>query len=218
MPELIRCPSCDAALRVPESLLGQTVKCPKCATTFTAELPPPQSVHRDLPPPEESSPFRIREDEADDFGAAEEDRPRRRRRRGRHDDYTDAEAELAGPAIALMVSAGLGIAANIACILFQLFSVGTNAPGPRKSEPGYVLGYSLGMAMVSCGPFLPGIIICFIMWAGAIKMKRLQSFGLAMTACILAMIPCNCCFILGIPFGIWGLVILNKPAVKEAFS
>jgi predicted Zn finger-like uncharacterized protein len=215
MPELIRCPSCDAALRVPESLLGQTVKCPKCATTFTAELPPPQSVHRDLPPPEESSPFRIREDEADDFGAAEEDRPRRRRRE-RHDDYADAEAEVAGPAIALMVSAGLGIAANIAYLIFRLVDLALVKQPIPHDKPGQA-GFACGVAGVIGGDLL-GMLMCFIVLAGAIKMKRLQSFGLAMTACILAMIPCNCCFVLGIPFGIWGLVILNKPAVKEAFS
>jgi predicted Zn finger-like uncharacterized protein len=37
------------------------------------------------------------------------------------------------------------------------------------------------------------------------------------TACILAMIPCVNCCILGLPFGIWGLVVLNKPEVKDAF-
>lgn len=53
---------------------------------------------------------------------------------------------------------------------------------------------------------------------GAAKMRNLESYGLAMTASILSMIPylspC-CCF--GLPFGIWALVVLSKPEVKGAF-
>jgi hypothetical protein len=54
---------------------------------------------------------------------------------------------------------------------------------------------------------------------GAIKMKNLQSFGLAMTSCILGVIPIvSCCCVVGIPFGIWGLLTLNKPEVRNAFQ
>ncbi len=52
---------------------------------------------------------------------------------------------------------------------------------------------------------------------GAVKMKNLKSFGLAMTASILALIPCGSCWLLGIPFGIWALVVLSRPDVKSAF-
>ena len=53
---------------------------------------------------------------------------------------------------------------------------------------------------------------------GAVKMKRLRSHGLCTAACILAVIPCiGPCFILGIPFGIWGLIVLNDPKVRQAF-
>jgi hypothetical protein len=53
---------------------------------------------------------------------------------------------------------------------------------------------------------------------GAIKMRQLQNFGLAMAAAILAIVPCSGCYCLGIPFGIWALVVLNKPEVKASFS
>jgi hypothetical protein len=53
---------------------------------------------------------------------------------------------------------------------------------------------------------------------GAIKMKRLEGYGLVMAASILGMIPCfsSCCLI-GLPIGIWALVVLSKPEVKSAF-
>jgi hypothetical protein len=51
------------------------------------------------------------------------------------------------------------------------------------------------------------------------KMQKLENHQLAFTASILAMIPCvsPCCF-LGLPFGIWALVVLNKPEVKSQFT
>jgi hypothetical protein len=60
-----------------------------------------------------------------------------------------------------------------------------------------------------------GAVILF----GAVKMMRLQNLGLAMAASILAVIPClSPCCCLGIPFGIWSLVVLNRPEVKSAFA
>ena len=54
---------------------------------------------------------------------------------------------------------------------------------------------------------------------GALKMKKLESYGLAMTASILAMLPfVSPCCILGLPFGIWAIVALGKPEVKSAFE
>ncbi len=53
---------------------------------------------------------------------------------------------------------------------------------------------------------------------GAIKMKNLSGYGLAMTAAIVAMIPCiSPCCLLGLPLGIWALLVLADPSVKAAF-
>jgi len=57
----------------------------------------------------------------------------------------------------------------------------------------------------------------FLVWAG-LKMMRLESYALAITGCILALIPCvSPCCLIGLPFGIWGLVVLNDQTVKPAF-
>jgi hypothetical protein len=37
MPTLVRCPSCERKLRIPDTLLGKRVKCPTCGTTFAGE-------------------------------------------------------------------------------------------------------------------------------------------------------------------------------------
>src|SRR5438874_1227370 len=37
--EMIHCPSCDHALRMPRELFGQTVECPQCGNRFAAPAP-----------------------------------------------------------------------------------------------------------------------------------------------------------------------------------
>ncbi|MFN3192169.1 MAG: hypothetical protein ACE361_16775 [Aureliella sp.] len=62
-----------------------------------------------------------------------------------------------------------------------------------------------------------GVIICL----GAMKMKSLQSFGMAMAGCICAIVPylsacCGCIFPIAI--GIWGIVVIVNQDVKQHFS
>jgi hypothetical protein len=58
----------------------------------------------------------------------------------------------------------------------------------------------------------------FVVLAG-IRMMQHGSYGLAIFGSILALIPCvtSPCCILGIPFGIWSLVVLMSPEVKTTF-
>ena len=66
---------------------------------------------------------------------------------------------------------------------------------------------------------LIGIAIGVVILLGALKMKKLESYGFAMAAAILAMIPCiSPCCILGLPFGIWALVVLLDESVKASFT
>lgn len=53
---------------------------------------------------------------------------------------------------------------------------------------------------------------------GASRLRNLKSFPLVVTAVILGIVPCTspCCCI-GLPVGIWALVVLFKPEVKSAF-
>jgi hypothetical protein len=53
---------------------------------------------------------------------------------------------------------------------------------------------------------------------GAVSMLRLKSYSSAYLAAILALIPfCSPCVLLGIPFGIWALVLLNRTELKQRF-
>lgn len=66
-----------------------------------------------------------------------------------------------------------------------------------------------------------GLIGGVIMCLGASKMKNLQSYGLSMAGCIVAICPylsacCGCLFPIAI--GIWGIVVLANQDVKSHFS
>ena len=53
---------------------------------------------------------------------------------------------------------------------------------------------------------------------GCKKMMKLESKSVVWMMLILAVIPCctPCC--VGLPIGIWGLVVMNDPIVKHAFK
>jgi hypothetical protein len=54
---------------------------------------------------------------------------------------------------------------------------------------------------------------------GAVRMLALKSYALAFTVSILSLIPCvTPCCLLGLPFGIWALVVLSRPDVKSQFG
>jgi hypothetical protein len=63
-----------------------------------------------------------------------------------------------------------------------------------------------------------GMLVSGLILIGGFKMKKLENYTLAMTASIVAMIPCiSPCCLAGLPIGIWALVILSKPEVKSSF-
>jgi hypothetical protein len=72
---------------------------------------------------------------------------------------------------------------------------------------------------------LPIMLLLFLsmlsgvfMIVGGLKMLRLQSYGWAMTACVVAVLPFNPVGFIGLIIGIWGLVVLNQPSVRAAFG
>lgn len=63
------------------------------------------------------------------------------------------------------------------------------------------------------------LVVSGIIFYSGLMMRQLKSYQLTRIGAVLAIIPClGPCFVLGIPFGIWALVVLNKPGVKEMFK
>ena len=131
-----------------------------------------------------------------------------------------ARRRLATPALFLIVIAVLGLVGALTTPLWrgayiESFQNLPNIPPEVKEQLRAArdkgMGVSdfvqLGLSLVTNG----------LMLAGALKMRKLESFGLSATAAILSILPCTC-YCLGLPFGIWALVVMNKPEVKEHFT
>lgn len=133
----------------------------------------------------------------------------------------NAGQQVQGPSIGLIVTAVIGILFAVWNLLSTLLGIGLSMPnlselgeyGPAARYWGYAWG---GLGAV--GAIIKLGVSGFIIWA-ALQMKELRQWTLAVVASILAMVPCfgPCCLI-GIPIGIWALVVLMKPEVKAAFS
>ena len=63
------------------------------------------------------------------------------------------------------------------------------------------------------------LLIAVLTAAGGYMMMQGRSWGLALTAAILTMVPClgPCCGLF-LPVGIWAVIVLMKPEVKRAFQ
>ncbi len=126
---------------------------------------------------------------------------------------------VAGPAIGLIVTAALGAVGQLVSMLFNILGTGLVMASPsaqgQPPMPAWMHLMSGGVGVVFS---ILGIIMSVIILMGALKMKKLEAYNFAMTATIIAMVPCisPCCFV-GLPVGIWALVVLLKPEVKAAF-
>jgi hypothetical protein len=164
---------------------------PDFAGAIAATPPPP------LPPP----PFAFNAAPLDDAGRAR------------------ALQQVTGPAIALLI---VGILSLLACVLVSILAFTlpqSNRLSHRYSQVGNSEAERLGRTVGRYAPPIVGIFSWAFVIFGAVKMKKLQGRGLAIAASIVAMLPCGyLCCVIGLPIGIWSLVVLNKPDVKSFFS
>ena len=144
-----------------------------------------------------------------------------------------------GPAIGLTV---VGILDGLAIVLLMLMRVrfvarrrafsSSRRPRPgrqrhrdRRGRPVFTPGgQPLERRQTSWAALITLALVCLVpltfvvvMIVGAVRMKRLETYGLAMTAAILAIVPVHPGFVLGLPIGIWALVILLRRDTREAF-
>jgi hypothetical protein len=127
-----------------------------------------------------------------------------------------AQAQVRGPAICLLVTSVLWMLGLVAAIGFDIFLVTSGMA--EDMRPGRVFDKQTEVTVRGVGSLvllgLQGVTV-----AGAVSMMQLKRPGLAKASAILAVIPCcSACYVLGIPFGIWALVVLNRPEVSSHFS
>ena len=171
-----------------------------------------------------------RDDDRDDR-YARDDRDDRDRFDSR--DLEDARSKVKGPAIALMVTAVISLLLT-AYSTFSYFvtmksdfeaqrakiDADPNMQPQMKRDMKEMMDTYEKIATVALPvDWLIMIAASLVIFVGALKMKNLSGSGWARAGAILAMIPCvsGCC-LLGLPFGIWALMVLSNRDVKRAFA
>jgi hypothetical protein len=127
------------------------------------------------------------------------------------------KGKVVAPAIALMVVGILGLAFSLLNVVVAIIQpvqpIDPNAPEFIQE----IQRQSAGpLAAVLQSVFL---IVNTLIIFGALKMMKLRSWGWAMTSTVLAMVNVGtCCCVVGLPIGIWSVVILSMEDVKQAFA
>jgi hypothetical protein len=146
----------------------------------------------------------IPDDDLDEFEEVE--RPRKKKKKRENDNST------LGPAIGLYVTGGLALALVLMNLVVSLlFGVEVPPQINIAQRGGFIAGHYAAIFIL--------IAVDAIILTGAYSLQTCREYSKALTACILASIPCcSPLCILGMPFGIWGLVVLNNDDVKQSFS
>lgn len=124
--------------------------------------------------------------------------------------------QVLGPSTGLLVTGILGGIIEVTVLIAEVIGRSFKALWLDEIPEDYVEFFESGFGIASA---LVGILVAVFIIYVSLKMKDLKQWGLCVTASILAMIPCiSPCCIVGLPIGIWCLVVLMRPEVKNAFS
>lgn len=164
----------------------------------------------------------------------------------RHDRYDDGRGDTAGgddavararakvaiPGLFLVLSGLLGLALEVgglgllltrptAIYDFMVEMVEKTPPGPeRQKQLDDLKAQEANMRLdtpVNIGSIVIGLILALVTVAGGMKMRALSGYGLSVAGAIASIIPIGGCCCLGIPVGIWALVVLLQPDVAAGF-
>jgi len=127
------------------------------------------------------------------------------------------------PAVCLLVVGVVGV-------VLQVWGLVDFLTGPSE-VPAWLLEFippeqhgQIEAAMAAAGtwgwidPLVKGMGSGFVVF-GALKMRETRMYGVAVAASVVALVPCSGACCLGLPVGIWCLVVLlGDDAVKPSFS
>ena len=118
-------------------------------------------------------------------------------------DFDAISSQVKGPATGLLFTGILNCTGFPAVAgIVVLKGLHQNSPIPEKMLP-----------FVAFMGFVAGGLMIF----GALKMRRLEAYGITITGSILAMVVSPGSLV-GFPIGIWALVVLSRKEVRAAFG
>jgi hypothetical protein len=128
-----------------------------------------------------------------------------------------AHSLVRAPAIALITVASIALVFGILGLLGDVVLIASGAIAELEARNEGPISKETTVAVRMIWGILLLVASSFVLF-GAIAMKNLKRHGIAKAAAIVAMVPLvGPCCLLGIPFGVWALITLEKPAVRKAF-
>jgi len=127
----------------------------------------------------------------------------------------EALGKVRGPAIGIKVTAVIGAIFSVLGLALNVLGIGGGmASGGGDEAMSMMMSGTVGIISS-----LVGMGVAVFLWIAAGKLQRLESYNLCLVAAIAAMVPCisPCCFI-GLPIGIWAIIVMSKADVKQAFT
>lgn len=197
----LRCAQCGARYSVKDEHRGMSLRCKACGDKLETDEPENVSAW---------------EEDNDDGRHVSGLRPARRPSGRPLATPEDVRGRLMVPAVIQMILAAISFVL-VAAGFFAIVQGGLGPPPghPQANDPGFREGFIAGQLAVPTF----GLLSAAFVIVGCLCMITVKMRGLAVAAAIVAVIPClSPLLVLGIPFGIWSLVVLNNPDVREAFE
>jgi hypothetical protein len=125
------------------------------------------------------------------------------------------------PAIAVIVAAALGGLMALINVVMAALGIGQGQqlpPGLPEQYQRLMQGMMDFSQKYGIFTNLLVLVLSIVTIVAGIRMMSLRTYGFVLFGVVIGMVPClgGCCC-LGLPFGIWAIVVLNRPEVKAAF-
>ena len=128
----------------------------------------------------------------------------------------EAQRQVKGPAIALLVAGLISVLTSpMVVLMWEMEGVPQSGVEREAVHSGAELVLPIVLFLAE---LLGSIALSTLIIVAAVKMKRLQAYRLAIAASILAIIILTPFCLIGLPIGIWALVVLSQREVRAAFA
>lgn len=204
MPVVV-CEHCRTSVEIGREHLDAEVQCGRCGRAFVAkenraDSPKHDPGYDDIGEPRGRRRSRLIDDEFDEYP---------------EETLADARAKARGPALALMIVNAISLLLLVVGVAFVVV-VFQGAPARRGG--GGMGGAEMAIVFGIYGLYgLIAVVKLLLGFFGGRALIRLGSYGWAMAGAIATVVPLDGCLsLIFVPFGIWALVVLQKPEVKWA--
>jgi hypothetical protein len=119
------------------------------------------------------------------------------------------------PAVGLIITSSFWLIMLVVLLVLNLFQLLSGAE-MNVQQGGDFLGEA-AMPMNLVLIMLLSVVTSCVLY-GSLNMMQRRNYGVAVTAAVLSVAPCfSPCLFVGIPFGLWALLLLLRPEVKYGF-